>query len=299
MDPDNDIKASFDILIKRAYEGDILAEYGFEPLWPGKFSQKELQKRLREEGWAHFSAQYLNDPVPEEEATFKKAYFRYYDSSDLSGRLINKFLLIDPAVSLKKSADYSAFVVLGHDEHGYIFILDIIRQRLAPSDIINVIFILRDRWQLIDVGIEEVAFQKALAYSLREDTRFKMRPFHITELKPNERSKDQRIKGLQPLYEEGKIYHNKLLPNNIFLEDELVRYPKSKHDDIIDALLAGSERSANGGSDEHDGNRRMDPRCARGARGNHRGHRHHRRLHPVAHRPARVLRRMRHHEHVR
>ena len=236
LDPDNDIKASFDILIKRAYEGDILAEYGFEPLWPGKFSQKELQKRLREEGWAHFSAQYLNDPVPEEEATFKKAYFRYYDSSDLSGRLINKFLLIDPAVSLKKSADYSAFVVLGHDEHGYIFILDIIRQRLAPSDIINVIFILRDRWQLIDVGIEEVAFQKALAYSLREDTRFKMRPFHITELKPNERSKDQRIKGLQPLYEEGKIYHNKLLPTNIYLEDELTRFPSGQHDDIIDAL---------------------------------------------------------------
>ena len=236
MDPDNDIASSFDTMIKKAYEGDIINGIDFTPLWPGKFSQEELAKRLREEGWAHFSAQYLNDPVPEATATFKRDYFRYYDSSDLKGRLINKFLLIDPAISLKKDADYSAFVVVGHDEHDYIFLMDIIRQRMAPSDIINMIFLLRDRWGLIDIGIEEVAFQKALSYSLREDDRFKRRPFHITELKPNERSKDTRIKGLQPLYEQGKIYHNKLLPANIYLEDELVRFPSGQHDDIVDAL---------------------------------------------------------------
>ena len=88
----------------------------------------------------------------------------------------------------------------------------------------------------MDVGIEMVAYQKSLAYSLRDDVRFKSRPFHITELKPNERTKDQRIKGLQPLYENGKIFHDKNHPNNIYLEDELVRFPRSSHDDLVDAL---------------------------------------------------------------
>lgn len=236
QEKENNIYQDFDVLIKRAYEGDLMTGDGFEPLWPGKFGLEGFKKLLRAEGWGHFSAQYLNDPVPEDDATFKRSWFRYYDSSDMRGRLMNKFLLIDPAISLKKDADYSAFVVLGHDDHDLLFVLDIVRARLSPNGIIDTIFNLRERWQLSDVGIEDIAFQKALAYSLREDKRFKARPFHITELKPNERSKDMRIKGLQPLYENSKIYHNKLLPANIYLEDELVRFPNGRHDDIIDAL---------------------------------------------------------------
>ena len=232
----SEIKTSFDILVKEAYQGNIVSGEGFEALWPGKFSLAELQKRLREEGWSHFSAQYLNNPVPEEDATFKRTWFQYYESPDMQGKLLNKFLTIDPAISLTKEGDYTAMVVSAQDEYGYIYILDITRARLSPSDIINEVFRLRDKWDLVDIGVEQVAFQKALAYALREDERFKKRPFHITELKPSERTKDQRIKGLQPLYENGKILHNRLLPNNIYMEDELIRFPLSKHDDIIDSF---------------------------------------------------------------
>ncbi len=236
LDPSNDIKSSYEIMVKRAFGGNIMTGEDFAALWPEKFTLVELKGRLREEGWSHFSAQYLNDPVPEEDADFKRSWFQYYDASDLKGRLLNRFLVIDPAISLDKSADYTAMVVVGVDENNYVFVLDIVRQRLSPNDLISAIIRLVENWQVLDVGIETVAFQKALAYSLREDLRFKRRPFHITELKPNERSKDTRIKGLQPLYENGKIYHNKLHPNNIFLEDELVRFPRATHDDIIDSF---------------------------------------------------------------
>ena len=80
--------------LKEAYQGNITTGEGFEALWPGKFSLEELQKRLREEGWPHFSAQYLNNPVPEETATFKRHWFQYYGIEDLRGRLLNKFLTI-------------------------------------------------------------------------------------------------------------------------------------------------------------------------------------------------------------
>lgn len=237
LDPANNIKESYDVMIKKAYEGNIMGDgTDFQALWPGKFSQSELKRRLREEGWAHFSAQYLNDPVPEEDAIFKRTWFDYYEQPDLKGKLLTKFMTIDPAISDSKEADYSAFVVTGMDEFGYLYILDITRARLSPNDIIEEIFRLRDRWQLNDIGLEQVAYQKTLAFSLRSDDRFKKRPFHITELKPSERTKTDRIKGLQPLYENGKVLHNKLLANNIYLEDELVRFPRSTHDDIIDAL---------------------------------------------------------------
>ena len=231
-----EVKSAYEVMIKEAFSGNIVTGEGFEPLWPEKFSLKELQGRLAEEGWSHFSAQYLNNPVPEENATFKRGWFHYYEPDLMRGRLLNKFMAIDPALSLEKSGDYTGMVVVGQDEHGYIYILDIVRVKMSPSDIINEIFRMRDKWGLTDIGIEQVAFQKALAYSLRTDDRFQRHPFHITELKPNERSKDQRIKGLQPLYENGKILHNKLLGNNVYLEDELTRFPNNTHDDVVDAL---------------------------------------------------------------
>lgn len=236
MDPGNRIIENYLVMIKRAFEGNIMTGEDFVALWPGKYNLKNLQSILREEGWAHFSSQYCNDPVPEENATFKRTWFRYHTSDDLRGKVMNKFLLIDPAISLTKEADYTAMIVVGIDEWNNIFILDILRAKLSPNDIINEIFRMNNNWRVADVAIEQVAFQKVLGYSLRDDPRFKKNPFHITELKPNDRTKDQRIKGLQPVYENGKVFHNKQLVNNIYLEDELIRFPRSTHDDIIDAL---------------------------------------------------------------
>lgn len=236
IDPSTDVIQNYMTMILQAYEGNIMTGQDFKPLWEGKFDLNGLRKILREEGWSHFSSQYMNDPVPEEDAIFKRDWFRYYIQDDIRGKLMNKFLLIDPAISQSKEADYTAMVVVGVDEYRNVFILDIIRSRLSPNDINNQIFRLRDLWNLNDIGIEEISFQKTLGYSLREDERFKLRPFHITTLKPGDRSKDMRIKGLQPLYENGKIFHNKSLPNNIYLEDELVRFPRSTHDDVCDAL---------------------------------------------------------------
>lgn len=236
MDPGNDIVHSYEVMIKTAYEGNIGTGEEFRALWPQKFSREELQMRLREEGWAHFSAQYLNNPVPEENAIFKKFWFQYYEPGDMRGKLLNKFLVIDPALSTAKDADFTAMVVVGVDEYGLIYVLDIVRARFSPHDIIEKMITFASEWNIHDIGIEMVAFQKTLAYSLREHPLFKKRPFHITEVKPNDRTKEYRIRGLQPLYENGKIYHNKAHANTIYMEDELVRFPLGAHDDIIDAF---------------------------------------------------------------
>lgn len=236
LDPNNKVIDSYEVLKQQAFTGNITTGDGFAALWPEKFTLHDFQKLLREEGWSHFSAQYMNEPIPEEDALFKRSWFGYYESPDLKGRLLNKFILVDPALSLDKTADYTAIVVVGIDPEGYIFIIDIVRERMEPSRIIDTIIGLVSTYNVIDVGIEMIAFQKSLAYSLRQDPRFIRRPFHISELKPQERSKTERIKGLQPLYEQGKIWHNPRLANNIYLEDELVRFPGGTHDDIIDAL---------------------------------------------------------------
>jgi predicted phage terminase large subunit-like protein len=181
------------------------------------------------------SAQYLNNPVPDESATFKKGWFQRFDIEDIRGKEMTKVLTIDPAISLDKEADYTAMVVSGIDVFGNIFILDIVRGHYTPNQIINKIFELNSMWSPKEIGIETVAFQKALAYTLREEMKNTHKMVPIRELKTQDRSKDQRIKGLQPSYENGKIFHRNGHPLTVYLEDELMKFPRGRNDDIIDA----------------------------------------------------------------
>lgn len=236
LDKDNDIKQSYNVMIRQAYQGNLETGEGFQALWPEKFTQKELKTRLREKGWYEFSAQYLNDCIPDEAATFKRTWFKYYDMTDVRGKQLNKYIMVDPAISLKKEADYTAMVVVGIDQFQNIFVLDVIRGHWTPNEVINAMFALQELWHPMYFGLETVAYQKALSYTLREEMQKRGRFMSIKELLPNDRSKDQRIQGLQPLYENGKVHHRKDLPLNWAFEGELTSFPRGKNDDMIDAF---------------------------------------------------------------
>lgn len=236
MDKEQGVAASYDVMIKQAYDGDILTGEGFQALWPEKFSRRELAARLREKGWFEFSAQYMNNPIPDEAATFKRSDFQYYDFTDIRGKELTKVLTIDPAISQEKDADFTGMVGCGIDSFRNLFVLDIVREHLTPKQLIDKIFMLQEMWHFTHIGIETVAYQKALAYSLREEMQKRGRYLPITEFKSHEQSKDQRIKGLQPLYANHQIFHRKDLPKNVYLEAELSAFPRSRHDDVLDAL---------------------------------------------------------------
>ena len=238
MDKDNNIYQSYDVLVKRAYEGNLETEEDFVPLWSEKFSQKELVTRLREEGWYHFSAQYLNDPIPMEDADFKKEYFQYYDLEEIKGKQLTKVMTIDPAISENKYADFTAMVVSGIDQFGNIFILDISRARMNPNQIVDKIFLLNEMWHPDQIGLETISYQKTLAYSLREEMTKRSRFLPIIEIQRHEQAKELRILGLQPLYQNRKIFHRRKSEFQLttYLEDELASFPRGRHDDIIDAF---------------------------------------------------------------
>lgn len=237
MNRENNIFKDFDILVLKAYTGNIETGEEFVPLWPEKFSQKELLGRLNQKGWYEFSSQYLNDPVPEEDATFKRSDFRYFSEvSEIKGKQMKRILTVDPAISMSKEADNTAIVGTGLDQFGNIFILDIVKGHFTPQQIIEYLFRLQETWHFDLIGVETIAYQKALSYSIQEEIRKRKRYLPIVEIQQHETSKDQRIKGLQPLYQQNKIYHRKDLQNTAYLEDELLHFPRSRRDDVIDAL---------------------------------------------------------------
>jgi predicted phage terminase large subunit-like protein len=236
-DADNDIISDFDVMLRKAYVG----EWGRgEILFPQKYSWSYLEELKRQMGSSSFSAQFLNDPVPAEDAFFKREMFHYYEPTDIRGSELNKFITVDPAISQEKESDYTAIVTCGIDKSGNAYVLDIVRDKLNPYGIANTLFELNEAYHPIKIGIEMVSFQQSLQFFLRDEMKKRGKYLPIEELKLNRQNnsstKDMRIRGLQPRYEGGTIYHCKTVRNNEYLEDELIRFPKGEHDDVIDAL---------------------------------------------------------------
>lgn len=228
------VLSDFDIMVRQAYEGDWRVG---KILFPKKFTWEIFEEIKRQMGSADFSCQYLNLPVDAETAPFKRKWFKYYEQSDLKGTALNTFTTVDPAISQEKSADYTAIVTVGVDQYNNWYILDIIRERLNPLEIINKLFLVYQRWYPLEMGIELVSFQKTIKFFLLDEMRKRNLFLPIKELKPDAReSKELRIKGLIPRYETGTIFHPKEAAFTEVLENELVRFPKSVNDDVIDSL---------------------------------------------------------------
>lgn len=240
MDKENGVRQDFDIFDRRAIYDEMWdsSKNKFVKgslLWPEKFTLADMSAIKRKMGY-EFNSQYLNDPVPPDDADFKREWFRYYEITDIKGLELNRYLLIDPAISLEQKADFTAMMMVGIDRYSNIYVLDIVRDHLAVDGIINAIFQQYERWHPQAVAIEEIGFQRTLRYSLSQEEQKRKKFLNVIELKPNTRTKDQRIKGLQPQYANGKVLHNRDLIYNIYLEDELLRFPRGKHDDLIDSL---------------------------------------------------------------
>lgn len=184
---------------------------------------------------AEFSAQYMNSPIDEENQLFKPAYFHYFDRRP--DRLYVS-MTIDPAISEKQSADYFAITVTGMDEKYDIYVLDRIRGHWSVAQAIDNIFSMYNKWRPSVVGMETIAFQKAIKQWLENSMRERNIHFPVEELKRNtNESKEFRIKALEPFYREGKVFHAAWMKGGD-LEEELLTFPKGKHDDLIDSLAS-------------------------------------------------------------
>lgn len=227
---------NFQLMIKRAFIGDLKTGQEFQSLWPEKFTREELLERLQEKGPYEFFSQYCNEPTAEENADFKRDWFQYYDPEEYRGARMNSVMAIDPAISEKKSADYTAIGVYAADQFQNHFVKGLYRGRWKVDRIIDAIFQVYDMHHPQAIVIETIGYQKALAYMLQLEMNRRGIMLPIIEKQYHDRSKDERIRSLQPLYAAQKVYHNKALPLNPNFEEELLQFPRSAHDDMIDTF---------------------------------------------------------------
>lgn len=190
---------------------------------------------LKQSTQQDFFSQYMNNPTDDENQLFKTAYFKHYTERPNNLHVV---MTVDPAISEKQYSDYTAIVVSGRAPDGKIYVLDTLRARWgSPKEIVDNIFLMRDKWKPTVVAIEENGFQKALRYWAEDEMKRANVYFPIETIKsPVERQgnvKEYRIKALEPYYRNGMILHQKWMKD---LEEELAQFPRAKHDDLSDAL---------------------------------------------------------------
>ena len=239
QDPERKHLDDFEFFIRSAVD-----EAG-KPNFPWKLPLEELEILKRQKDTLEYSAQYLLKPVASENATFKDEYFKYYDK--LPEDIYNVFMFVDPASTATKKSDYSAMIVIAVNSKDEWYILDIVRDKLVPSILERRILKLATKHEPKMVGIESFGFQTYVESNLNKlmgqggNKRFPIRP-----LTHAGKSKEDRIRRLEPRFRAGRVFLPKFMlytntdgkeMDMIYaLKDELMKFPRAEKDDLSDCL---------------------------------------------------------------
>jgi hypothetical protein len=240
------LKPRFHILKKKAFSGTIAdlreGKYSDEDfLWKDRLSPEFLMDTLIDQGPYIFSCQYLNEPVDDESAVFKKSWLRFYGAhSDLPSNL-KIYAAVDPMRD-EKGADFAVIATVGVDERWRSHILEIRRGKWDENDTIDEIFRCYKRWGHIKIGFEATAWQHSYYKFMKAEMHRRGMRIPIIPLKPSTRiTKRMRVRGMVPYWASGLFLlpgrdYTSLKGNVAILADELLRYPLVTNDDCVDAL---------------------------------------------------------------
>lgn len=204
--------------------------------YPKRLGRKVLDTFRKIQGSYIYSCQYLNNPVDDSTATFKREQFKYITVEELVNIPINWYGLVDPSYKGKKS-DYAAIMIAGMGVRREIYARYLSRQKMTYSEIIDKMFELDDSfqpklWMLEIIGTKSLEHDLQRKQEERAAQGKKRLRVILVRSRPN--AKEDRIKALSPHYERGDAYHVKGCPQLEVLEGELLRFPKSKNDDASD-----------------------------------------------------------------
>jgi len=214
---------------------------------PVMLTAAQFEKKCREMGPYVASAQLLLAPTADSKQTFQRDWLRYYDEDpgELNWRGMNRLLLVDPADSRDRNADFTAMAVIGKGPDENYYLLDFVRDRLGPAERPLRLIELHRKWAGPRVGYEKYGMQADI-HNIRMAQAAQTYRFDIQEL-GGALAKVDRINRLIPVFAAGKFY----IPHRLMvtlhdgktvdlihalIEEELMAWPVPAHDDGLDAI---------------------------------------------------------------
>jgi len=192
-----------------------------------------------------FAQEYQNEPRSDKDRIIKEGWLRYYSSSNKTSEEWLKGLQIiggvDPAISEKETASFFTFTTIGVDKEGHIWHLDTIRGRYSALEQSQKIIACYKKWKHNEIGIESIAYQKALSQLVKvEGAKEKVYPL-IKQIF-TDKDKTRRLVALSAQFEGGFIHLDTDSGEMENLKKEILTFP-AKPNDSVDSLMLALETS--------------------------------------------------------
>ena len=212
-------------------------------LYPKRFPAKVLREMLNRMGTYLYNALYRNDPHPLEDMAFNPSWTNYYDEDiPCEGNIIVTLDPIPPESGKGFGKDNAAIMACLHPtEIGYrgrIYVLDYYYSRYSVPEQINRAIGMAQRYGARRIKVESNFFQYEMVVRLRDRCAEEQMYIAIDEVRNHANTtKDMRILGLTPLFENGLIYIRRNMKE---LENEMYQFVPGQtrfaRDDLLDAL---------------------------------------------------------------
>lgn len=219
---------------------------------PVLLSRDALAKKRRDMGPYTFSAQMLLNPVADQLSGFRREWLRHYERTPqhAADGAPNRYMLVDAANDKRKTSDYTAIWIIGLGADGNYYAIDIVRDRLNLTERAEMVMKLHRKWKPKQVRYEKYGLMADVQHIkyLQAERSYR---FDIIEV-GGQTSKNDRIRRLIPLFEQGRIWlpetlyktdHEGQVRNLVedFIEHEMCAFPVGLHDDMLDSLARIAE----------------------------------------------------------
>lgn len=206
-------------------------------LWPSRWTKtKLLEERARYVSMGLgdvYSQEYLNVPLDESNTFFRRADFLPRRDEDKKVKL-NYYITADLAISQKERSDYSVFAIAGMDDNGRLHLVNLIRDRMDAQQIVDTILTLQKLYKPSLFGIEAGTIQKSIGPFLNREMLTTGIFVPLQLLKPSQ-DKITRARSIQARMRANACKFDKDAEWYQAFEEELMRFPRDRHDDQVDA----------------------------------------------------------------
>lgn len=210
-----------------------------EILWKERFDKDFFVERKEEfmrQGIPDvYSQEYLNIPLDESVSYFKRGDLLDLREEDRKKKL-TYYITADLAISEKETADYSVFLIAGMDEDRMVHVKAVIRARMDGKEIVDTILSLHRIYEPMAIGIEEMQVSKAIGPFLREEMILQNTYPTLIPMKHMGKDKQSRARSIQARVRARTVKFDKSADWYPNFEDEVLKFPRAKHDDQVDAF---------------------------------------------------------------
>ena len=181
----------------------------------------------------------MNYPIDEATSYFKRDDFNEIPKFELDAikhkeKALIYYAAVDFAISQSERSDYTVIAIAGMDDRGIMYIVDIRKGRWDALEIVNEMFSVQRKYDPQLFITEKGAIEKAIGAILRSEMYNRNSYLNLYPMTPT-KDKQARARSFQARLRGGGVKFDKGAAWYPDYEDELVRFPKSRHDDQVDA----------------------------------------------------------------